>query len=323
MSIDRLRRRLVSGFACTAASAALLPCCLGRAVLAAGGSSRFSLRQIADGLFAFQGADELMTAANDGAICNLGAVVGTDAVAVIDSGGSLIEAQAFLAAIGKVTAKPVRFLVNTHMHPDHIFGNAAFREIGATIVGHRNLPRALDARGAFYLHNYREQLGEALMEGVEIVSPTMLVDDHLQLDLGGRMIELRAWKAAHTDNDLTVFDTVTRTLFAGDLVFMGSLPTLDGSLLGWLRQMDALTAIDAARVVPGHGPITADWPQALAGERRYFEVLARDIRKAIVDGTPLREAVKTAGESERDNWHLFDDYNERNATAAFAELEWE
>jgi quinoprotein relay system zinc metallohydrolase 2 len=323
MSIDRLRRRLVGGFACTAASAALLPCCLGRAVLAAGGSPRFSVRQIADGVFAFQGADELMTAANDGAICNLGAVVGTDAVAVIDSGGSLIEAHAFLAAIGKVTAKPVRFLINTHMHPDHIFGNAAFREIGATIVGHRNLPRALDARGAFYLHNYREQLGEALMEGVEIVSPTMLVDDHLQLDLGGRMIELRAWKAAHTDNDLTVFDTATRTLFAGDLVFMGSLPTLDGSLLGWLRQMDALAVIDAARVVPGHGPVTADWPQALAGERRYFEILARDIRKAIADGTPLREAVKTAGESERDKWHLFDDYNERNATAAFAELEWE
>ncbi|RWP93468.1 MAG: quinoprotein relay system zinc metallohydrolase 2 [Mesorhizobium sp.] len=323
MSVDRLRRRLVSGFACTAASAALLPCCLGRAVLAAGGSLRFSVRQIADGVFAFQGADELMTAANNGAICNLGAVIGTDAVAVIDSGGSLIEAQAFLAAIGKLTAKPVRFLVNTHMHPDHIFGNAAFRKIGATIVGHRNLPRALEARGAFYLHNYREQLGEALMEGIEIVPPTMLVDDHLQLDLGGRMIELRAWKAAHTDNDLTVFDTATRTLFAGDLVFMGSLPTLDGSLLGWLRQMDALTAIDAARVVPGHGPVTADWPQALAGERRYFEILARDIRKAIADGTPLREAVKTAGESERDNWHLFDYYNERNATAAFAELEWE
>ncbi|MER8979358.1 quinoprotein relay system zinc metallohydrolase 2 [Mesorhizobium sp. M0243] len=323
MSVDLLRRRLVSGFACTAASAALLPCCLGRAALAAGGSLRFSVRQIADGVFAFQGADELMTAANDGAICNLGAVIGTDVVAVIDSGGSLIEAHAFLAAIGKLTAKPVRFLVNTHMHPDHIFGNAAFRKIGATIVGHRNLPRALEARGAFYLHNYREQLGEALMEGIEIVSPTMLVDDHLQLDLGGRMIELRAWKAAHTDNDLTVFDPATRTLFAGDLVFIGSLPTLDGSLLGWLRQMDALTAIDAARVVPGHGPVTADWPQALAEERRYFEILARDIRKAIADGTPLREAVKTAGETERDNWHLFDDYNERNATAAFAELEWE
>lgn len=323
MSVDRMRRKLVSGFACAAAGAVMPPCCLGRAALAAAGGLEFKIRQIADGVFAFQGVDELMTAANEGAICNLGVVVGADAVAVIDSGGSLIEAHAFIAAIGKITAKPVRFLINTHMHPDHIFGNAAFREIGATIVGHHNLPRALEARGVFYLHNYREQVGDTLMKGVEIVPPTMLVKDRLELDLGGRVLELQAWKAAHTDNDLTVFDTATRTLFAGDLAFMGSLPTLDGSLLGWLRQMDALAAIDAARAVPGHGPAPADWPEALTAERRYFDVMARDIRKAIADGTPLSEAVKTAGRSERDKWHLFDDYNERNATAAYAELEWE
>lgn len=323
MPIDRIPRKLVNGFACTAVSAAMLPCCLGRSAVAAAYGLEFKLRKVADGVFAFQGVDELMSAANQGAISNLGVVVGADAVAVIDSGGSLIEANALIAAIGKISAKPVRYLINTHMHPDHVFGNAAFRQIGATIVGHHNLPRALEARGAFYLQSFREQIGDALIEGIEIIPPTMLVDDRLQLDLGGRVLELQAWKAAHTDNDLTVFDSATRTLFAGDLVFIGSLPTLDGSLLGWLRQMDALAAIGATRVVPGHGPVPADWPAALTGERRYFEILARDIRKAIADGTPLRDAVKTAGASERSNWHLFDDYNERNATAAFAELEWE
>lgn len=323
MSIDPLRRKLVGGFACVGASAAMLPCCLGRAAWAAADNFDIALKQVADGVFAFQGVDELMTGANEGAICNLGAVVGVDAVAVIDSGGSLIEARAFIAAIGKITGKPVRFLINTHMHPDHIFGNAAFRDIGATIVGHRNLPRALEARGAFYLHNYREQVGAALMKGVEIVPPTTLVQDRLELDLGGRVLELRAWKAAHTDNDLTIFDKATRTLFAGDLVFMGSLPTLDGSLLGWLRQMDELAAVDAKQVVPGHGPAPAGWPDALKAERRYFEILARDIRKAIADGVPISEAVKTAGRSERGEWALFDEYNERNATAAYAELEWE
>jgi quinoprotein relay system zinc metallohydrolase 2 len=323
MPIDWVRRKFVSGFACTVVSAAMLPCCLGRAALAAAGGLEFKVRKIADGVFAFQGVDELMNAANQGAISNLGVVVGTDVVAVIDSGGSLVEANALIAAIGEITTKPVRYLINTHMHPDHIFGNAAFREIGATIVGHRNLPRALEARGAFYLQSFRQQIGDALMKGVEIIPPTMLVDDRLQLDLGGRILELQAWKAAHTDNDLTVFDSATQTLFAGDLVFIGSLPTLDGSLLGWLRQMDALAAIGAARVVAGHGPVSADWPEALTAERRYFEVLAGDLRKAIADGMPLREAVKTAGVSERGNWRLFDDYNERNATAAFAELEWE
>jgi quinoprotein relay system zinc metallohydrolase 2 len=268
--------------------------------------------------------NELMHPENEGAICNLGVVVGADAVAVIDSGGSLVEARAFIDAIAEVTSKPVRYLINTHVHPDHIFGNAAFRTIGPTVVGHRNLPAALEARGAYYLQSYRNQLGDKLMEGIEIVPPTLLVDAVLELDLGGgRVLQLKAWEAAHTDNDLTVLDPTSGTLFAGDLVFMGHLPTIDGSLLGWLRQMDALAGIDAVRVVPGHGPVSSEWPEALEPERRYFEVLAGDLRKAIKEGTPLAEAVKTAGRSEAQNWALFDEYNERNATTAYAELEWE
>lgn len=320
LRIDPLRRRVVSGFACTAASLALSTCCVGRA-LAAG--MPLKLDEIADGVFSAQGLTELMTPANDGAIANLAAIVGNDTVAVVDSGGSLVEASALIAALEAITEKPVRYLINTHMHPDHIFGNAAFRDLGATIVGHRNLPAALEARGAFYLQSYRRQIGPTLMQGIEILPPSLLVDDRLDIDLGGRTLQLRAWKAAHTDNDLTVFDIATRTLLTGDLVFLNHLPTLDGSLLGWMRQLDDLAAIPAARVVPGHGPVPSDWPAALAPQRRYFEVLAGDLRKAITAGVPLAKAVKTAGGSERANWALFDDYNERNATAAYAELEWE
>ena len=75
--------------------------------------------------------------------------------------------------------------------------------------------------------------------------------------------------------------------------------------------------------MPGHGPVPSPWPAALADERRYFDVLAADLRKAIADGVPLARAVETAGLSERDRWALFDVYNQRNATAAYAELEWE
>ena len=76
-------------------------------------------------------------------------------------------------------------------------------------------------------------------------------------------------------------------------------------------------------VIPGHGPAPSPWPQSLDPQRRYFEALAGDLRKAIRDGVPLAKAVTTAGLSERANWRLFDEYNERNATAAYAELEWE
>lgn len=318
MPIDRMRRKIVQGIASFGAAA--LPCGFTHSIAA---GADFTLREIADGVFAFQGVNELMTAGNEGAICNLGIVVGADSVAVIDSGGSLAEADAFIATIAKVTRKPIRFLVNTHMHPDHIFGNAAFRTMRPTIVGHRNLPRALEARGAYYLQSYRSQLGDKLMEGIEIIPPTLLVENRMELDLGGRVLELRAWKAAHTDNDLTIYDPTSGTFFAGDLVFLGHLPTIDGSLLGWMRQLDDLASINAARVIPGHGPAPAGWPDALDAERRYFNRLADDIRRAIAAGTPLAEAVKTAGRGEAANWMLFEEYNERNATAAYAELEWE
>ena len=290
---------------------------------AAASETELPVAEIASGVYCFSGRHELMTASNQGAISNLGIIAGGESVAVVDTGGSLAEARALIAAVRKITAKPIRYAINTHMHPDHVFGNAAFRDIGATIVGHHNLPRSLAARGEFYLRRFGSLIGGDGMKGVEIVAPALLVEDRLELDLGSRTLELKAWKPAHTDNDLTVFDQKSRTLFAGDLVFIGHLPTIDGSLLGWMRQLDALAAIPAERAVPGHGPVPSPWPAALDAERQYFDILASDLRQAIADGQPLSDAVKTAAQSQSGKWALFDEFNERNATVAFAELEWE
>ena len=122
--------------------------------------------------------------------------------------------------------------------------------------------------------------------------------------------------------DLSVLDETTKTLFAGDLVFLDHIPVMDGSIRGWLRIMDNLAKQPAERVVPGHGPVS-QWPTALAGERRYLEMLAADVRTLIKRGAPIGIAADTATASERSRWQLFDDYNARNATAAFSEIEWE
>lgn len=317
------RRAFGVGLACFGLQALGQHGGIGGVAPARAGEGPLALKAVADGVFAFEGIVGLETPENQGATANLGVVVGKDAVAVIDSGGSVAQARRLAAAIAEITDKPVRYLINTHMHPDHVFGNAAFRSPAVTIVGHANLPRALEARGAFYLQSFRAQLGTALIGEVEIVPPSLLVEDRLQLDLGGRVLELRAWQAAHTDNDLTIYDEASGTLFAGDLLFVRHLPVLDGSLLGWMRQAGELAAIAAAQAVPGHGPVPSPWPRALAAQTRYFEALAADLRKAIAAGVPMGEAVATAGRGEAGNWDLFEAYNGRNATAGYAELEWE
>jgi glyoxylase-like metal-dependent hydrolase (beta-lactamase superfamily II) len=165
-------------------------------------------------------------------------------------------------------------------------------------------------------------MGDAL-DGVKIVPPTLLVEDKMTLDLGGRQIVLQAWRTSHSDCDLTALDTRTGTLFAGDLLFMRHVPVVDGSLLGFLDVAEKLAKIPARRVVPGHGPVSAPFPQALDDERKYLERLTHDLRAAIKKGDPVDAAARTAAESERKDWSLFDEYNARNATAGFAELEWE
>jgi quinoprotein relay system zinc metallohydrolase 2 len=305
------------------------------------------ISEVAEGIYLQSGIQEDFSGHNRGHIANKGFILGREAVAVIDTGSSYREGLALRKKIREITRLPIKYVILTHMHPDHVLGASAFKQDDPLFVGHEYLRDALERRVSVYLKRMSEILG-VFAEGTEMVYPskTVSLDQAVTLDLGGRELLLSAYPTGHTNNDITVYDSATETLWLSDLLFVERIPVMDGSLLGWIGVIDNFThekctrtsdkkpminlatrdgtqCIAVERVVPGHGPIVNEWKQALENERRYLAHLRDGIREVIKRGQSISLAVETVALEERDKWLLFDLYHGRNVTAGFVELEWE
>ena len=285
----------------------------------------YPIKQVTSGIYYHQGVHQDANQENMGAIANVGFIVGEKCVAVIDSGGSYLEGTYLRKAIKQKTDLPVCYVINSHVHPDHLFGNAAFKEDSPEFVGHKKLPAASAARQTVYERVFKETLGDAYA-GSEFIAPTLTVEagKPITIDLGNRPLTLTAYTTSHTDHDLTVLDNNTNTLWTGDLLFMDRIPVMDGSINGWIKTISQLQNMDLNYVVPGHGPASDNlWQQGLANELRYFSTIRDEIRIIIEDFGTIQQATEQVGQQEKNQWELFDNYHRRNVTASFAELEWE
>lgn len=279
------------------------------------------MQEVAPGVFVRRGLDAEATAGNRDAIANIGFIVGGRSVLVTDSGGSLADGRWLRDQIRKVTKKPISHVVISHAHPDHCFGAGAFAADKPVVVGHAALRGELLARGEYYRTRLAEVMPEA--EVGPVVMPTLEVSEVAEADLGGRKVRFTAHPRGHSSCDLSMVDSGSGLLFPADILFVGRVPSLDGSLKGWLEQIARLKASGAARAVPGHGPPVVDAAPAFADLERYLVQLRDETRKAIAAGKSMQQAVDAAGTTERANWRLFDDYNGRNVIQAYKELEWE
>lgn len=280
--------------------------------------------EIAPGIYLRPGIQQNFSSHNRGHIANIGFIVGKQAVAVIDTGSSYQEGLALRRAIREITALPIEYVILTHMHPDHTLGAAAFDQDKPVYIGHAQLKDALIRRQTYYLDRLKEVLGSTA-EGTRLALPSagVEIDQEVKLELGDRILELQAYPTAHTNNDLSIYDRNSGTLWLSDLLFVERTPVVDGSLLGWLKVIDDLDQREAVRVVPGHGPVVNEWKEALADQRRYLEALLSGIRKIVRKNGTIEQAIERVGQEEKDNWLLFDEYHGRNVTASFVELEWE
>jgi len=282
------------------------------------------MESLGNGVYVHHGVHEDMSEGYHADICNVSFIVGSKGIAVIDTGGSLKTGQALREAIRQVSNLPILYVINTHVHPDHIFGNAAFIQDKATFVGHEKLPDAMERRRENYLRINQQWLGDAFA-GSEIVKPSMLVKTTANLDLGDRTLLLTAYQTAHTNTDLTVFDNKSATLWTGDLLFVERTPSIDGDIKGWLAVINELKTHEAEFAIPGHSSALKDanWKKQLNDEERYLWTLLNDIRTSIKKGEVMERAMGTAAASERSYWQLFDIVNRRNVNNIYPGLEWE
>lgn len=280
-------------------------------------------RAVAEGVWLVQGEAALGTPANRNFISNAAFIVTEEGVVVIDALGSPALAEELLQAIRRVTPQPVRYVIVTHYHADHIYGLQVFKAAGAQIVAHR--------AGRAYLHTDTAQ--RRLQDSRETLAPwvdakTVLVPADRWLDgdtviaLGGERLHIHHAGPAHTPEDLVVHAERARVLFAGDLVFRGRIPFVgQADSRGWIDALGRLIALQPALIVPGHGPVSADPVPDLELTRNYLAYLRQSMGEAAAQLEPFEEAYARADWRPYEALPLFRAANRINAYNTYLLME--
>jgi glyoxylase-like metal-dependent hydrolase (beta-lactamase superfamily II) len=280
--------------------------------------------QVADRVWVVQGAAALGSPANRNFISNAGFVVTDDGVLVVDALGSPALASELLAEIRRVTTQPLRTVVVTHYHADHIYGLQVFKAAGASIVAHGAAREYLHSDTAQRrLEASRQELAPWVDEQTRLVgADRWLAGDETRLQMGSYDILIRRAGPAHTPEDLVVFVPRLGVLFAGDLFFRGRIPFVgqaDSRL--WIASLERLIDDQPRLVVPGHGPVSTDPLADLELTRDYLAHLRRTMGEAARKLEPFDEAYARADWSRFEKLPLFGAANRMNAYNTYLLME--
>jgi glyoxylase-like metal-dependent hydrolase (beta-lactamase superfamily II) len=243
-------------------------------------------------------------------LTNGGIIVGDEGVLLVDSLRVPSFARRLIEDVRKLTDKPIRYVIDTHSHWDHSWGNEEFPD--STIIGHANCrAEMLDLEAREWWMNRVVSSGESWSEEaktVNVTPPNLTFDEKMSLYFAGRRIDLLYLGRAHTSGDVFIHLPDDRLLFTGDVAQDGGVPfMLDGYLEDWVGTDTRLTELDCERFMAGHGPIGE--PPALLEARDFIATLVEGTRAAIADGQDRAAAAArvTASMSERfGGWRGFE-----------------
>jgi len=278
-------------------------------------------RQVAPGVFAFIGDTGARTYENEGMNANTGFIVTSAGVVVVDSGASNAVAQRIETAIRRVTAQPVRLVINTGGQDHRWLGNAYFHAKGIPILAHENTARDIQERGRAALEGMRGILKERF-EGTSIQLPTRLFKTRERIEMGDTQFEILFSGGAHTPGDSIVWLPVQRVAFSGDIVYvqraLGVLPV--SNVGSWLAAFDLLAGLKPALIVPGHGNPTTI-AEAARDTRDYLRLLRSHMKQAVDKGTDIQDAIRSLDDHSFTRLLNFSELRGGNASRAYLEAE--
>ncbi|MEM6998949.1 MAG: quinoprotein relay system zinc metallohydrolase 2 [Pseudomonadota bacterium] len=280
------------------------------------------LVEVAPGIHVHQGQHHSIDHSDREDIANIGYIEGNDCIAVIDTGGSIAVGNALYKSIKKQTDVPICYVINSHIHFDHLLGNVAFKSPETRFIGHVNLRDELQTDKSFFTENFLDELNGQNDPDL-IIAPDQVVETELELDLGNRKILITAHPTAHTHTDLSIYDYQTKTIWLSDLLFVERTPVIDGSLKGWLTVLDEIEKNDIEFVIAGHGRLDIPPDEAMTKQKEYLVSILEETRAMIAQGAFMEEVIEQVGQGQKENWLLFDEQHRRNVSRAFVELEWE
>jgi glyoxylase-like metal-dependent hydrolase (beta-lactamase superfamily II) len=279
-----------------------------------------ALEPVAAGVYLQRGAMSPPSAANAGATGNLGVIVGDAGVIAINTGSSLEHGEAFLAAIARLTDRPVVLAIDTQASPDQVLGNAAFAARGVAVLAQRETARTMASRCEECMRRVTRTAGPDLLARTRPSQPTRLIDGSITIEAGGRTLDLLYFGATEQPGALAVFDRASGVLFTGDIASFGVVPeTQLGEIARWIDALGRLQALPATVVVPGHGPPGPK--ERLAQVAAYLAQLVEGTRAAYRRGVGLLEVVDEVALPDYAGWALYRDHHRRNVHFVYLQVE--
>ena len=276
--------------------------------------------EVARGVYVVPGASGEIGAENLGRVGNAGFIVGESGVLAVDTGTSYRHGKALLAAIRRVTDKPVVLALITHTRQEFLFGSAAYREQGIPIHMHRKAAGLMQSRCDRCLKTLKQLLGDDEMRGSAVLKPDREFDASYTVDAIGRQVQVIYFGHSSGPGDIAVFDVRSGVLFAGGLLDHLRIPDVqDADFEAWPLALRALRELPATAVVPGHGPVGT--PQAIGAAVRYLAQLQARVRELLQSGAALSEVADAASLPEFARWDQYDTIHRRNASVLFVRFE--